>query len=59
MAGVLIATVGSGWCFLINAASFLFVLAGLETVTSALSTAFAALAARPEVGRLTTRLSEH
>ena len=29
--------------------SFLFVLAGLDTVTSALSTAFAALAARPEL----------
>jgi cytochrome P450 len=31
--------------------SFLFVLAGLETVTSALSTAFAALAARPALRR--------
>ena len=31
--------------------SFLFVLAGLETVTSALSTAFAALASRPELRR--------
>ncbi len=31
--------------------SFLFVLAGLETVTSALSTAFAALAVRPELRR--------
>ncbi len=31
--------------------SFLFVLAGLDTVTSALSTAFATLAARPELRR--------
>jgi cytochrome P450 len=31
--------------------SFLFVLAGLETVTSALSTAFAALASQPELRR--------
>ncbi len=31
--------------------SFLFVLAGLETVTSALSTAFAALASRPDLRR--------
>jgi cytochrome P450 len=31
--------------------SFLFVLAGLDTVTSALSTAFAALAGRPELRR--------
>jgi cytochrome P450 len=34
--------------------SFLFVLAGLETVTSALSTAFALLAARPELRRRIT-----
>jgi hypothetical protein len=31
-AGVLIATVGSGWCFLINAGSFIFVLVGLKMI---------------------------
>lgn len=30
--GVLIATVGSGWCFLINAVSFVFVLGGLRAI---------------------------
>jgi MFS family permease len=32
VAGVLIAEVGSGWCFLINAASFAFVVAGLAAI---------------------------
>jgi MFS family permease len=32
VAGVLIAEVGSGWCFLINAASFVFVVGGLALI---------------------------
>ena len=32
VAGVLIAAVGSGWCFLINGASFVFVLGGLALI---------------------------
>jgi len=32
IAGELIATVGTGWCFLINAASYLFVIAGLRLI---------------------------
>lgn len=32
VAGVLIAVVGSGWCFLINGVSFVFVLAGLALI---------------------------
>ena len=32
VAGILIATVGSGWCFLINAVSFAFVLASLRAI---------------------------
>lgn len=32
LGGVLIATVGSGWCFLLNAASFVFVLGGLAAI---------------------------
>ncbi|MCU4183989.1 MFS transporter [Acidiferrimicrobium sp. IK] len=30
--GILIATVGSGWCFLVNAISFVFVLGGLRAI---------------------------
>lgn len=32
VAGVLIASVGSGWCFLINACSFVFVIGGLVAI---------------------------
>jgi MFS family permease len=32
VAGILIAEVGSGWCFLINACSFVFVVAGLKAI---------------------------
>jgi MFS family permease len=32
VAGVLFATVGSGWCFLVNAVSFVFVVAGLRAL---------------------------
>ncbi len=32
VAGVLIATIGSGWCFAINSLSFLFVLGGLKMI---------------------------
>lgn len=32
VAGILIAAVGSGWCFLINGFSFVFVLAGLRAI---------------------------
>jgi predicted MFS family arabinose efflux permease len=32
VAGILIATVGGGWCFLINACSFVFVVGGLKAI---------------------------
>src|SRR5579875_3231560 len=32
VAGILIASVGSGWCFLINAVSFVFVVGGLRAI---------------------------
>jgi MFS family permease len=52
VAGVLIATVGSGWCFLINAVSFLFVLASLKAMhTDELSPA-------PRTARLRGQLRE-
>jgi MFS family permease len=38
VAGVLIAVVGTGWCFALNAASFVFVLAGLKMIDQRLLT---------------------
>ncbi|MGH9054820.1 MAG: MFS transporter, partial [Acidimicrobiales bacterium] len=49
-AGVLIASVGSGWCFLINAASFAFVLLALRAIhTDELSPAPRALRMRGQL----------
>jgi MFS family permease len=39
LGGLLLATVGAGWCFFINGVSFLFVIAGLLLMRSLLSTA--------------------
>lgn len=50
--GVLIATVGSGWCFLINAGSFVFVLLGLRAIDQA------ALQPAPRAPRARGQLTE-
>ena len=52
VAGVLIASVGSSWCFLANAVSFLFVLASLRAMDQA------ELAPAPRVSRLKGQLRE-
>jgi MFS family permease len=52
IAGILIATVGSGWCFLINALSFGFVLTSLRLMNTA------ELTPAPRVSRLRGQLRE-
>jgi len=52
LAGVLIATVGSGWCFLINAFSFLFMIAALLALDAS------ELAPAPRSTRLKGQLRE-
>jgi MFS family permease len=52
VAGVLIASVGAGWCFAVNAGSFLFVLAGLKMIDPRL------LAPAPRATRLRGQLLE-
>ncbi|MBO0732516.1 MAG: MFS transporter, partial [Acidimicrobiaceae bacterium] len=52
VAGLMIASVGAGWCFAINAGSFLFVLAGLKMIDPRL------LAPAPQAARLRGQLLE-
>ena len=52
VAGVLIASVGSGWCFLVNAVSFLFVLTSLKAMR------IDELTPTPRVARLRGQLRE-
>jgi MFS family permease len=52
IAGILIATVGSGWCFLVNAVSFLFVLTSLRAMNTS------ELAPAPRADRFRGQLGE-
>jgi MFS family permease len=52
VAGILIATVGSGWCFLVNSVSFLFVLASLKAMNTS------ELLPAPRSARLRGQLAE-
>jgi MFS family permease len=52
IAGILIATIGSGWCFFINGLSFLFVLASLKAMNTR------ELAPAPRADRIRGQLGE-